>query len=429
MKKIFSILICLVITVLPCLTMSACQTQKDDVITLYVYNWGEYISDGSEGSLNVNEAFEEWYYENYGSKNGTRVKVNYSTYSSNEDLYAKVTSGAVNYDVIVPSDYMVQRLRKEGYLAPLNYDNITNIDNILPEFRGKNAYYDEDNKYSVPYLYGMIGIIYNTDMVLDDEENIGSWALMWDEDYEGNILQFNNSRDAFGTAQYYLGVDVNSATERQWRDALELLKSQKKIVQGYVMDEVFNKMENGSAAIAAYYAGDYLSMYESNPSLEFFYPKEGTNLYVDVMCIPEASKNKEIAEYYINFMLTKEAAIANAEYTYYASPNSLVVEDSDYKSYMAEIKEDAYDKMYPEKIKLTEETRDKYPDKVHYSSYENLTEDKLVLLNSLWEELKSDIEIGLIIYVLCGIIIAGLLTMFITSLIKKKSKRKLYDNP
>ena len=415
MKKIFSILICLIIALSPCIALTSCSTSGDEVVTLYVYNWGEYISDGSEDSLNVNEAFESWYNENIGSKNGTKVKVNYSTYSSNEDLFAKITSGTVNYDVIVPSDYMVERLREGGYLAPLNYENIPNIENILDEFLGENAYYDEGNIYSVPYLYGMIGIIYNTDMVSADEENIGSWELMWDEDYKGNILQFNNSRDAFGTAQYYLGVDVNSATEEQWRNALELLKKQKKIVQGYVMDEIFNKMENGSAAIAAYYAGDYLAMYEENDKLEFFYPEEGTNLYVDAMCIPKASKNKEIAEYYINFMLSEEAAIANAEYTYYASPNKLVVENEDYREYMADIKEDAYEKMYPNNVK--------------YSSYENLTEEKQVLLNSLWEELKSDIEISATIYIICGVIIAGLILIFITSLIKKQGKKKLYDNP
>ena len=414
----------------PCISLISCGSSSDEVITLYVYNWGEYISDGSEDSLNVNEAFEVWYNQNIGPKNGTKVKVNYSTYSSNEDLYAKITSGAVNYDVIVPSDYMVQRLREEGYLAPLNYSNIPNMENILDEFRGDNAFYDKGNLYSVPYLYGMIGVIYNTDMMLENEENIGSWALMWDDDYKGNILQFNNSRDAFGTAQYSLGVDVNSATEEQWRAALELLKQQKKIVQGYVMDEIFNKMENGSAAIAAYYAGDYLAMYEENNSLEFFYPSEGTNLYVDAMCIPSASKNKEIAEHYINFMLSEEAAIANAEYTYYASPNRLVVESPEYRQYMADIKEDAYEKMYPEKIKLTPENANvDYPDKVKYSSYENLNEDKLVLLNSLWEELKSDIEIGVTIYLICGVIISGLLAMFIISFIKKKNKQKLYDNP
>ena len=343
------------------------------------------------------------------------MEVNYSTYSSNEDLYAKITSEAVNYDVIVPSDYMVQRLKDEGYLAPLNYDNIPNIEHILPKFRGENAYYDVGNVYSVPYLYGMIGIIYNTTMVDPADEDIGSWSLMWDKDYKGNILQFNNSRDAFGTAQYYLGVDVNEATEEQWRDALELLKKQKKIVQGYVMDEIFNKMENGSAAIAAYYAGDYLAMYEENNDLEFYYPKEGTNLYVDAMCIPKASKNKEIAEHYINFMLSEEAAIANAEYTYYASPNRLVVESEEYREYMSEIKDDAYEKMYPTDVKST--------------SYKNLTEDKLVLLNSLWEELKSDIEIGVSIYIICGVIILGLAVMIVAYLIKKRSKNKLYETP
>ena len=416
MKRIISITICLLLLILTCLSMTGCSTEKSDVITLYVYNWGEYISDGSEDSLDVNQAFEVWYNNNIGSKNGTKVKVNYSTYSSNEDLYAKITSETVRYDVIVPSDYMVQRLREEGYLAPLNYDNIPNIENILDEFKGDNAFYDKGNVYSIPYLYGMIGIIYNTDMIdVENEENIGSWALMWDEDYKGNILQFNNSRDAFGTAQYYLGVDVNEATEEQWRAALELLKEQKGIVQGYVMDEIFNKMENGSAAIAAYYAGDYLAMYEENDALEFFYPKEGTNLYVDAMCIPKASENKEIAEHYINFMLSEEAAIANAEYTYYASPNRLVVENEEYREYMAEIKPDAFEKMYPDNVIAT--------------SYENLTEEKLVLLNSLWEELKSDVDIGIGIYIICGVIIAGLLVIFVSSIIKKQSKKKLYDNP
>ena len=415
MKRVISIIICLLLVLAHIFTLSSCNSKKSDVITLYVYNWGEYISDGSEGSLDVNEAFEVWYNENVGAKNGTRVEVNYSTYSSNEDLYAKITSEAVNYDVIVPSDYMVQRLQKEGYLAPLNYDNIPNIENILPEFLGDNAYYDKGNVYSIPYLYGMIGIIYNTSMVDPEDEDIGSWSLMWDKDYTGNILQFNNSRDAFGTAQYYLGVDVNKATEAQWRDALELLKQQKQIVQGYVMDEIFNKMENGSAAIAAYYAGDYLAMYEENNDLEFYYPKEGTNLYVDAMCIPKSSENKEIAEIYINFMLSEEAAIANAEYTYYASPNRLVVESESYRDYMSEIKEDAYEKMYPSNdIKAT--------------SYENLTEDKLVLLNSLWEELKSDIEIGIGIYLICGAIIAVLIMIFTTSIIKKQRKKKLYEN-
>ena len=400
MRKIrFAALLATVMIILP-LLLSACGEEGlSGTKTLYVYNWGEYISDGSEGCLDSNAAFEEWYYETYGE----RVKVNYSTFSSNESLYAKLSSGSVSYDVVVPSDYMIERLIAEDLLAPLNYDNIPEIVNILPEFWGETSVHsdhDPGNVYSVPYLYGMIGIIYNTTMVDADDPSLGSWGLMWDERHAGNILQFNNSRDAFGSAQYFLGLDVNSDSEDDWRKALEKLKEQKPILQGYVMDEIYNKMENGSAGIAAYYAGDYLAMYENNSDLEFFYPEEGTNLYVDAMCIPKSSKNKELAERYINFMLMEEPAIANAEYTYYASPNRLVVESEEYIEYMGEIKEDAYEKMYA-------------TDEVKTSTYKNLSGEKLILINQLWEELKSDIEISAGIYAICGVIISVLLTLVI----------------
>ena len=407
MRKIrFSALLAAVLIILP-LLLSACGEEGlSGTKTLYVYNWGEYISDGSEGCLDSNAAFEEWYYETYGE----RVKVNYSTFSSNESLYAKLSSGSVSYDVVVPSDYMIERLIAEDLLAPLNYDNIPEIVNILPEFWGETSVHsdhDPGNVYSVPYLYGMIGIIYNTTMVDADDPSLGSWKLMWDENHAGNILQFNNSRDAFGSAQYFLGLDVNSDSEADWRKALDKLKEQKPILQGYVMDEIYNKMENGSAGIAAYYAGDYLAMYENNSDLEFFYPEEGTNLYVDAMCIPKSSKNKELAERYINFMLMEEPAIANAEYTYYASPNRLVVESEEYIEYMGEIKEDAYEKMYA-------------TDDVKTSTYKNLSGEKLMLINQLWEELKSDIEISAGIYAICAVIIAVLLTLVIYFGIRNK---------
>ncbi len=393
-------------------TLSSCAEVGGNVTTLYVYNWGEYISDGSEGTLDVNEMFEDWYYETYGE----RVKVNYSTYASNESMYAKITSGSINYDIIVPSEYIIERLINEDLLLKLDYENIPNAQYILPQF--ENAHYDPDtdgdgyNDYSVPYMYGMIGIIYNTTMV--DEADVGSWDLMWNEKYAGNILQFNNSRDAFGTAQYSMGdVDlVNSDDEADWRAALERLKAQKPILQGYVMDEIFNKMENGSAAIAAYYAGDYLTMYENNPDLEFFYPREGTNLYMDAMCIPKSSQNKVIAERYINFMLSEEPAVANAEYTYYASPNRLVVESTEYREYMAEIKEDAFEKMYA-------------TDSIETSSYQNLSGEKLILINSLWEELKSDVTVSGGIYVICGVIVGILLALLIFFAVRKR-RRDIY---
>ncbi|MBQ7778937.1 MAG: spermidine/putrescine ABC transporter substrate-binding protein [Clostridia bacterium] len=390
MKRFVSlILICLVLAPM----LFSCSKGEEKVKTLYVYNWGEYISDGSEGCLDSNKAFEDWYYK----ETGERVKVVYSTFSSNEDMYAKLSSGSVSYDIVVPSDYMIERLREEDMLAPLNYDNIPNAKNIVEEFRVLNCDTDDDGNgysdYSIPYFYGMIGIIYNTTMV--DKADIGSWDLMWNPKYKGNILQFNNSRDAFGTAQYKLGLDVNSENPKQWRLALEELRKQKDIVQGYVMDEIFNKMEGGSAAIAAYYAGDFLAMYENNEDLDFYYPEEGTNLYVDAMCVPKSSKNKELAEAYINFMLSEEPAVANALYTYYASPNKVVLESEEYKEGMNSIREDAYELMYNTDALKTA------------TSYENLPGSQLALINNLWEELKSDIEISPLIYILCiGIVIA-----------------------
>ena len=393
MKRILSLSLVVLLLLPFCLTFTSCGEGGGETVTLYVYNWGEYISDGSEGSMDVNAEFEAWYYEQTGKK----VKVNYSTYSSNESMFAKLQSGSVNYDVVVPSDYMIERMIENDMLAELNFDNIPSIGNIHPDFYGPDAkysYYDPEGKYSVPYMYGMIGIIYNTTMV--DEADIGSWDLMWNEEYAGNILQFNNSRDAFGTAQYYQGLDVNSKSEAEWREALAWLKDQKPILQGYVMDEIFNKMENGSAAIAAYYAGDFLAMYENNEDLDFFYPVEGTNLYVDAMCVPKSSQNKEIAEAYIEFMLTEAPAIANAEYTYYASPNIKVRENEEYKEYMDSIKEGGYELMYG-------------TDAVPTSSYKNLDAQQLIMLNELWEELKSDIDVGFVIYLICGIILAILL--------------------
>ena len=424
MKRILSLSLILLLLLPFCLTLTACQSGGGETVTLYVYNWGEYISDGSEDTLDVNAEFEAWYYE----KTGKKVKVNYSTYSSNESMYAKLSSGSVNYDVVVPSDYMIERMIAEDMLAELNFDNIPSIGNIHPDFYGPDAkysYYDPEGKYSVPYMYGMIGIIYNTTMV--DKADIGSWNLMWDKDpngepfkdadgnpvakYAGNILQFNNPRDAFGTAQYYQGLDVNSKSETEWREALAWLKDQKPILQGYVMDEIFIKMENGSAAIAAYYAGDFLAMYENNEDLEFFYPSEGTNLYVDAMCIPKTSRNKEIAEAYIEFMLTEAPAVANAEYTYYASPNQVVRENEEYIEYMDSIKEGGYELMYG-------------TDAVPTTSYKNLDAEQLIMLNERWEELKSDIDVGLPIYIVCGVILVVLLGGGLFLGIRKKIRNR-----
>lgn len=378
-----------------------------DTVTLYVYNWGEYISDGTEGSLDVNAAFEEWYFETYGK----RVEVNYSTFSSNEDMYAKLSSGAASYDVVVPSDYMIARMINEGLLRPLNFENIPNVQYINNEllFGEGTPYYDPDAAYSVPYTYGTVGIIYNTTMV--DEEDLGSWDIMWNEKYEGNILQFNNARDAFATALFKLGYSVNTANEAEWQAALAELLAQKDIVQGYVMDEIFNKMQGGSAAIAPYYAGDFFTMYDDNDDLAFCYPEEGTNVFVDAMCVPANSENPEIAEAYINFMLSEEAAIANAEYICYASPNRLVYENEEYAAAMEEIHEDAMEILYGTADIKTE-------------FYENLPEEHLLMLNTLWEELKIESPINVSIIVMAAAILVAVVTLGIYFAVRGKARRK-----
>ncbi len=372
----------------------------NDTVTLNVYNWGEYISDGSEESFDVNAAFEEYYYETFGQ----RVEVNYTTFASNEDMYAKIRSGATSYDVIIPSDYMIQRMMNEDMLEPLDFSNIPNAVHIAEEFL--NPYYDPDNLYSVPYTYGIVGIIYNTKMV--DEADIGSWDLMWNEKYQGKILQFNNARDAFGTAMYYQNIDVNTTDRSEWEIALEYLIAQKPLVQGYVMDEVFNKMKGESAAIAPYYAGDYLTMYDSNDALSFFYPQEGTNVFVDAMCIPKGSRNKDVAEAYINFMLTEEVAVANAEYIGYACPNNLVRENEEYIAYMVDWHEDAMDILYPDLSTL--ET----------TPYRALDADTQEIQNELWESLKIESSVGSSIHVVALVIVIVCAAFFIWRFIVKR---------
>ena len=338
---------------------------------LNVYNWGEYISDGSEDSFNTIRGFETWYKENYGSE----VEVNYTSFASNEDMYSKIASGAVSYDVIIPSDYMIARMRDEGMLLPLNFDNIPNYENIGESFRG--LYYDLDNEYTVPYTYSFVGVIWDAERV--DEADTGDWDLMWNEKYKGDILQFNNSRDAFATAQYRLGLDVNDTNPENWRAALEELKKQQPLVKSYVMDEIYNMMESGEAAVASYYAGDYFTMLDAqadNVDLRFYVP-ERTNYFIDAMCIPSCCQQKELAEAFINYMLEEEPAIANAEYICYGCPNKLVYESEEYAEDMGE---EAMEILYPD--------LDDFADKYNEFAYRNLDTETLGLVNTLWEELK-----------------------------------------
>ena len=354
-----------------CIALIIVAAVNANTTVLNVYNWGEYISDGSEGTYDTIKEFERWYRQEYGE----RIRVNYSTFASCEDMYAKLSSGAVSYDVVIPSDYMIARMREEGMLLELDFDNIPNYQYIDETFQG--LYYDPDNLYTVPYAYGIVGIIYDANRV--DEEDTGTWDLMWNEKYAGQILQFNNSRDGFGTAIYRAGNSVNSTDTAVWDQALADLLEQRPLVKSYVMDEIFNMMESGEAAIAAYYAGDYFTMLDNEADsvdLQFYYP-DYTNCYVDAMCIPSCCQNKELAEIFINFMLSEEAGVANAEYTWYACPNTLVVNNEDY---IEEMGEDAMAVLYPE--------IDDFAAMYNACAYQNLPSDMLDYMNTLWETLK-----------------------------------------
>lgn len=368
MKKVkFLIFAVLALTLVLCLT--GCGNKN--TLTLNVYNWGEYISDGSEDSYDTVSEFESWYEETYGVK----VHVNYDTFASCEDMYAKLSAGAVSYDVVIPSDYMIAKMREENMLLPLNFDNIPNYKNIDETFTG--LYYDPDNQYTVPYAYGIVGILYNANEV--DAKDAKGWDLMWNEKYAGRILQFNNPRDAFGTAVYKLNQDVNSTDKADWDRAYDELVAQQPLRYGLVMDEIFNMMESGEAAVGAYYAGDYFTMRDAqaeNVDLRFYYP-EPTNVYVDAMCIPSCCQNKELAEIFINFMLSHDAAVANAEYTYYASPNKIVYTDKDY---IEEMGEDAMSVLYPD-IEDFSALYNQY-------AYRNLDNATLDYINTLWEKVK-----------------------------------------
>ena len=389
---------------------------SSDVIYLNVYNWGEYMADGSDSDYgNVNEMFENYYFEKYGK----RVVVNYSTYATNEDLFSKLNNSAVSYDIVIPSDYMIEKLIDADLLLEFDVNaDIPNYEYIDETF--KKPYYDEAEHYSVPYTYGMIGIIYNPTMVDPEDVEDESWGLLWNEKYAGNILQFNNPRDAFATAMYWKGLDINSTDPAVWDEALALLIEQKPLVQGYVNDEIFDKMTGGSAAIAPYFAGDYITMSETEGTvpLEFYYPTEGVNYFVDAMCIPKSSKNPEVAKEYINFMLSEEPAVENAKYIGYASPNTLVSSNEDYLDYMGE---DASEILYgvnPKEINAA------YNEKYGTTCYKNFTPEIQSRVNTLWENLKLSDSTELWVHILSGGIVVAVVALAVyTTYVKKKRSR------
>lgn len=334
------------------------SVKSDRVVN--VCSWGEYIDES------LITRFEE----------ETGIRVNYQTAESNEALYSLIKMGGADFDVIVPSDYMIARLIEEDMLAELDYDNIPNFDLIDDTY--KHLSYDPENKYTVPYTWGALGIIYNTAMV---SEPITSWSAMFDPQYAGQVLMINNSRDAIGAALLSLGYSLNTTDESQLEEAFNLIKQAKDngVYQAFVMDEVFGKMEGGNAAIAMYYAGDYLTMLENNEDLAFVIPEEGSNWFVDAMCVLKSSQHKDEAEEWINFIASTDANLANMDYIWYASPNAEALEE--YPAYYQEVNDEELDPELYEIMVPSEETL------ARCELYENLPKATLRLYDSLWTRL------------------------------------------
>ena len=357
--KVLAVAACLVLVVGTVFAVRGTAGQR----VVNVCSWGEYIDES------LITEFEE----------KTGITVNYQTVESNEALYSLLKSGAGDYDVIVPSDYMISQLIEEDMLEKLDYSKLPNFSLIDDRF--KYLSYDPANEYTVPYAWGTVGIIYNTAVI---EEEITSWSVLFDDKYAGDVLLINNSRDAIGIALMYLGYSVNTTNEAEIREAAALIADamNRGVYQGKVMDEIYGKMEGGNAAIATYYAGDYLSMVDNQADgvdLAFSIPEEGSNWFVDAMCILKDAAHQDEAHEWINFIASTEANLANMDYIWYASPNREALEQ--YPAYYEELYEEPLDQETFEIIAATEETL------ARCESYICLPADIRALYNELWIEL------------------------------------------
>ena len=319
-----------------------------------VYNWGEYIDPDT---LTM---FEE----------ETGIKVVYDEYETNEIMYPKVEAGTTAYDVLCPSDYMIQKLIENDLLQEINFDNIPNVKNIGQQYFDQSQEFDPENKYSIPYCFGTVGILYNKTMV---DEPVDSWSILWDEKYADNILMQDSVRDAFMVALKLKGYSMNTLDEGELNEAKQILIDQKPLVQAYVIDQVRDKMIGNEAAIGVIYSGEAIYTQRENADLEYVIPKEGTNVWIDSWVIPKNAPNKENAEKFINFMCREDVALKNFEYITYSTPNDAakaLIEDEDIKN-----------------------SKIAFPDFSQYNNLETfhyLGADGDALYNELWKEVKSE---------------------------------------
>lgn len=390
MKKVISFF-CLFLLIASCVSCSFSAFAADESIN--VYNWGEYIDQ---------DVLDMFYDE-------TGIKVNYTTYDSNETMYSKIVSGAASYDVVVPSDYMISKMAQEGLLAELDFNNIPNYKYIGDEYKGLE--YDPDEKYSVSYTWGTVVIIYNTKFVDEEDVDDESVNLLWNEKYAGKILMFDNPRDAFGLALKKAGYSLNSLNENDWSEAQKLLKEQKPLVQAYVMDQIFDKMASEEAWIAPYYAGDAYTIQQDNPDISFYLPKEGSNFFTDAMCVLKSSQNKENAEKFINFMCRTDIALMNAEEIGYGTPQT-----ETYKLLDEEVSSNEL--LYPSTEKLRNQTE----------VFINLPSNISMLQSALWTSLKVDGEENSTLgYDIAFYSIIGILALILgVNIITKQHRKRLY---
>ena len=390
MKKVISFF-CLFLLIAACVSCSFSAFAADESIN--VYNWGEYIDQ---------DVLYMFYDE-------TGIKVNYTTYDSNETMYSKIVSGAASYDVVVPSDYMISKMAQEGLLAELDFNNIPNYKYIGDEYKGLE--YDPDEKYSVSYTWGTVVIIYNTKFVDEEDVEDESVNLLWNEKYAGKILMFDNPRDAFGLALKKAGYSLNSLNENDWSEAQKLLKEQKPLVQAYVMDQIFDKMASEEAWIAPYYAGDAYTIQQDNPDISFYLPKEGSNFFTDAMCVLKSSQNKENAEKFINFMCRTDIALMNAEEIGYGTPQTEA-----YKLLDEEVSSNEL--LYPSTEKLRNQTE----------VFINLPSNISMLQSALWTSLKVDGEENSTLgYDIAFYSIIGILALILgVNIITKQHRKRLY---
>ncbi|MDF2877072.1 MAG: transporter substrate-binding protein [Clostridia bacterium] len=330
------------------LTLVGCGASKESIT---VYNWGDYIDP------EVNDLFTE----------ETGIKVIYSEYANNEEMYATVEPGNVNYDILVPSDYMVEKMIHNGMLEKIDTTQLTNYMHIDEEF--KNLPFDPDDSYSVPYMWGTVGIVYNTKLV---DKPVDSWDVLWDEKYKEQIFMYDSERDSIMVALKKLGYSMNTRDEKELEEAKELLIQQAPLVLAYVGDEGKGKMVNEEAALMIAWAGDAMVMMDENPDLAYAIPKEGSNYFVDSIVIPKGSKNIAGAHQYIDFLCRPEIAARNAEYIGYSTPMSAAKELLPEEIKNSEV-------AYPPKEMLNDEKMEMFND----------PSDVIELYSSLWTQVKA----------------------------------------